>query len=193
MCDMSKSRNQLRIIGGQWRGRKLSFPEVPGLRPTPDRVRETVFNWLAPVITGARCLDLFAGSGALGLEALSRHAAQVILLDNHAAVVKQLRANLTLLQTEAAEVIKTETLAYLNGPATPFDVVFLDPPYQTNWLPRCIEQLEQGGWLKAHAWIYLEAPAKAGLPPLPNNWHVYRSKTAGEVGYHLLERVASQG
>ena len=86
---MSKPRNQLRIIGGHWRGRKVPFPEVPGLRPTPDRVRETLFNWLAPVITGARCLDLFAGSGALGLEALSRGATQVVLVDNHAAVIKQ--------------------------------------------------------------------------------------------------------
>lgn len=190
---MSKSRNQLRIIGGQWRGRKLSFPEVPGLRPTPDRVRETLFNWLAPVISGARCLDLFAGSGALGLEALSRGAAQVVLLDNQTAVVKQLCANLALLQTAAAEVIKDEALAYLRGPATAFDVVFLDPPYQTDWLPGCIELLEQGGWLTAHAWIYLEAPAKAGLPKLPENWRVSRSKTAGEVGYHLVERVAPQG
>ena len=190
---MSKARNQLRIIGGQWRGRKLSFPEIPGLRPTPDRVRETLFNWLAPVIAGARCLDLFAGSGALGFEALSRDAAQVVLIDNQAAVVKQLRTNLTLLQTGAAEVIKAEAVAYLNGPATPFDVVFLDPPYQTDWLPRCIERLEQGGWLSAHAWIYLEAPAKVGLPPLPKSWRVYRSKTTGEVGYHLVERVASQG
>jgi len=86
---MSKTRNQLRIIGGQWRGRKLSLPEVPGLRPTPDRVRETLFNWLAPVIAGARCLDLFAGSGALGFEALSREAGKVVLIDNQAMVVKQ--------------------------------------------------------------------------------------------------------
>jgi len=190
---MSKSRNQLRIIGGQWRGRKLSFPEVPSLRPTPDRVRETLFNWLAPVISGARCLDLFAGSGALGLEALSRGAAHVVLLDNQTAVVKQLCANLTLLQTAAAEVINAEALAYLRGPATAFDVVFLDPPYQIDWLPGCIELLEQGGWLTAHAWIYLEAPAKAGLPTLPENWRVSRSKTAGEVGYHLVERMAPQG
>jgi 16S rRNA (guanine966-N2)-methyltransferase len=189
---MIKTRNQLRIIGGQWRGRKLSFPEVPGLRPTPDRVRETLFNWLAPVIAGARCLDLFAGSGALGLEALSREAGKVVLIDNQAIVVKQLRANLTLLQTEAAEVIKAEALEYLQGPAIPFEVVFLDPPYQTDVLPKCIERLEQNGWLTAHAWIYLEAPAKAGLPSLPKNWRVYRSKTAGEVGYHLVERVASQ-
>jgi len=188
---MSKARNQLRIIGGQWRGRKLSFPEIPGLRPTPDRVRETLFNWLAPVISGARCLDLFAGSGALGLEALSRGASQVVLVDNHSAVIKQLHANLALLQSIAAEAVKAEALHYLMGPASAFDIVFLDPPYQADLLPECIEQLEQGGWLNSHAWIYLESSSKSGLPPLPPSWVLFRSKTAGEVGYHLVQRVAS--
>lgn len=189
---MRKSRNQLRIIGGRWRGRRLSFPEVPGLRPTPDRVRETLFNWLAPLIRGARCLDLFAGSGALGFEALSRGAVQVVLVDNQVEVIRQLKANLALLQTKSAEVIRAEALAYLDGPPTPFDVVFLDPPYQTGFLLPCIERLEQGNWLMAHSWIYLEAPAKAGLPSLPENWRVARSKIAGEVGYHLIERMVSQ-
>ena len=169
----------------------MSFPEVPGVRPTPDRVRETLFNWLAPLINGARCLDLFAGSGALGFEALSRGAGQVVLVDNQVEVIKQLKANLALLQTKSAEVIGAEALTYLEGPATPFDVVFLDPPYQTDLLPHCIERLEQGNSLKVHAWIYLEAPAKAGLPPLPENWRIARSKIAGEVGYHLVERMAS--
>lgn len=169
----------------------MSFPEVPGVRPTPDRVRETLFNWLAPLISGARCLDLFAGSGALGFEALSRGAVQVVLVDNQVEVIKQLKANLALLQTKSAEVIGAEALTYLERPATPFDVVFLDPPYQTDLLPQCIERLEQGNWLKVHAWIYLEAPAKAGLPPLPENWRIARSKIASEVGYHLVERMAS--
>ncbi|MDX1824332.1 MAG: 16S rRNA (guanine(966)-N(2))-methyltransferase RsmD [Thiohalomonadales bacterium] len=190
---MSKPRNQLRIIGGEWRGRKMSFPDVPGLRPTPDRVRETVFNWLAPVLPGARCLDLFAGSGALGLEALSRGAVRVVLVDNQPEVIKQLKENLGLLQADAAEVIRAEALVYLDGPAIPFDVVFLDPPYHTDWLARCIEKLEQDDWLAPHAWIYLEAPAKVSLPDLPVNWRVTRSKKAGEVGYHLLERMASEG
>lgn len=188
---MNKARNQIRIIGGQWRGRKLSFPEIAGLRPTPDRVRETLFNWLAPVMAGARCLDLFAGSGALGLEALSRGASQVVLVDNHSAAVKQLRANLALLRCTAAEAVKAEALEYLSGPASPFDIVFLDPPYQADLLPACIERLEQDEWLTSHAWIYLEASAKSGLPTLPPNWTEHRSKTAGEVGYHLVQRVAS--
>jgi 16S rRNA (guanine966-N2)-methyltransferase len=190
---MSKSRNQLRIIGGEWRGRKLSFPAVQGLRPTPDRVRETLFNWLAPILPGARCLDLFAGSGALGLEALSRGAARVVLVDNQPEVIRQLKENLGLLHADSAEVIRSEALMYLDGPAIPFDVIFLDPPYQTEWLPRCIEKLEQGDWLAPHAWIYLEAPTKVSLPDLPENWRVTRSKKAGEVGYHLLERMASEG
>ena len=188
---MSKARNQLRIIGGQWRGRKLSFPDIPGLRPTPDRVRETLFNWLAPVITGARCLDLFAGSGALGLEALSRGASQVVLVDNHSAAIKQLQANLALLQSTDAKAVQAEALQYLKGPAAAFDIVFLDPPYQADLLAECIERLEQGKWLTARAWIYLEASAASDLPPLPLNWTLYRSKTAGEVGYHLVQRVAS--
>jgi 16S rRNA (guanine966-N2)-methyltransferase len=188
---MSKPRNQLRIIGGHWRGRKLPFADVPGLRPTPDRVRETLFNWLAPVIAGSRCLDLFAGSGALGLEALSRGASQVVLVDHHTAVIKQLHANLALLQNTVAEAIKAEALHYLKGPALVFDIVFLDPPYQAELLPECIERLEQGGWLSPRAWIYLEASSTTGLPPLPPSWILYRSKTAGEVGYHLVQRVAS--
>ena len=188
---MSKGRNQLRIIGGEWRGRKLSFPEIPGLRPTPDRVRETLFNWLAPIISGARCLDLFAGSGALGLEALSRGASQVVLVDNHDAAIKQLQTNLAVLECTTAEAVKAEALQFLKGPASAFDIVFLDPPYQADLLSGCIAQLEQGGWFASTAWIYLEASSKSDLPPLPANWTLYRSKTAGEVGYHLVQRVAS--
>ena len=104
------SRNQLRIIAGDWRGRKLSFADVEGLRPTPDRVRETLFNWLAPMIRGARCLDLFAGSGALGLEALSRGAAQVVMLDQHPKVIKQLQSNLQALACDRAELKQADAL-----------------------------------------------------------------------------------
>ncbi len=183
---MSKHRNQLRIIGGRCRGRKLPFPDVPGLRPTPDRVRETLFNWLMPVIGGARCLDLFAGSGALGLEALSRGAAQVVMVDSHPPVIRQLRENLVTLNLTGAEVIQADALAYLNGPASPFDIVFLDPPYRSGVLPACIERLEMGGWLKDDAWLYLEMPATEEIPPLPASWRIHRSKRAGQVGYHLL-------
>ena len=189
---MAQQRNQLRIIGGQWRGRKLAFPEVEGLRPTTDRVRETVFNWLMPVIQGARCLDLFAGSGAMGLEALSRGAAKVVLVDNNRQVIQQLQQNLELLNASNALVHQADTLHFLadNGraQAEPYDVVFLDPPYQADLLAQCFSLLEQHGWLSEHAYIYLECDAHQTLPALPSNWQLHRHKTAGQVSYHLAIR-----
>lgn len=180
------ARNQLRIIAGEWRGRKLPFADVEGLRPTPDRVRETLFNWLAPVITGARCLDLFAGSGALGLEALSRGAGEVLMLDQHSGVIKQLRENLALLQCENARLQQADALAYLQqAPAQPFDVVFLDPPYRKNLLAPCCELLVQHNWLKIGSRVYLELESEATLPALPADWALIRSKKAGQVAYHL--------
>ena len=184
-------RNQLRIIGGEWRSRKLPFADGEGLRPTPDRVRETLFNWLAPIISGARCLDLFAGSGALGLEALSRGAAEVVMLDKQAQVIKQLQDNVRLLQCDKGKVIRTDALVYLQQTtATPFDIVFLDPPYRKQLLAPCIELLEQQGWLKHEARIYLEIEREADLPELPPNWELLRSKKAGQVAYHLACRHA---
>jgi len=180
------ARNQLRIIAGQWRGRKLSFADVEGLRPTPDRVRETLFNWLAPMIEGARCLDLFAGSGALGLEALSRGAAEVVMLDQSAKVVRQLKDNLQLLACNRATVLQKEALSYLQQPSeTGFDIVFLDPPYRKQLLSPCIAQLSQQQWVNPGARIYLELESKAELPILPDNWELTRSKKAGQVAYHL--------
>lgn len=186
---MPTTRNQLRIIGGQYRGRKLQFPVVEGLRPTPDRVRETLFNWLMPIIGGAHCLDLFAGSGALGLEAISRGAARVTLVDNNPTVVRRLRDNLALLGAERAKVIQMDALSYLAGPAEEYQIVFVDPPYQLDLTATCIEHLEQDGWLAAQAWVYLEAPAGRDLPGLPDNWSVLHSKRAGQVGYRLLRRT----
>ncbi len=180
--------NQLRLIGGVHRGRKLPFADAEGLRPTPDRVRETLFNWLMPILPGARCLDLFAGSGALGLEAVSRGAAEVVMLDRQTQVVAQLRDNLQTLRVDNAEVTQADAMAYLAGPATPFDIVFVDPPYQAGLLPECLARLTEGGWTKDHAWIYLEADKNTGLPEIPAGWEVYRSKQAGQVGYHLLRK-----
>ncbi|MFZ1493864.1 MAG: 16S rRNA (guanine(966)-N(2))-methyltransferase RsmD [Candidatus Competibacter denitrificans] len=179
--------NQLRVIAGQWRGRRLHFPDLPGLRPTPDRVRETLFNWLAPVLPGARCLDLFAGSGALGIEALSRGAAGVVFVEQQLAAVKSLRANLLQLAARDARVECAEALAWLRQASTPFEIVLLDPPFGHNLLePACVA-LEQGGWLAATAWIYLET--ETGLRPmLPSNWGLHREKTAGAVTYRLARR-----
>jgi 16S rRNA (guanine966-N2)-methyltransferase len=185
----NQQRNQLRIIAGAWRGRKLAFAPVVGLRPTPDRVRETLFNWLGLSVHGARCLDLFAGSGALGLEAASRGAAAVVLVDADPRVVRTLEEQVRVLDARQVRIVQATCERYLQGPAEPFDVVFLDPPYRQGLLPGCMEQLERRGWLSPDAWIYLEA--ERGLePPLPATCEPYRSKTTGQVGYHLVRRSA---
>ncbi|MDG4554747.1 MAG: 16S rRNA (guanine(966)-N(2))-methyltransferase RsmD [Candidatus Competibacter sp.] len=180
--------NQLRVIGGQWRGRRLTFPDLPGLRPTPDRVRETLFNWLTPVLPGARCLDLFAGSGALGIEALSCGAAEVVFVERHPLAVRALRDQLDRLGAQNARVEQADALAWLDQPGTPFEIGLLDPPYGAGLLePACVA-LEAGGWLAAHAWIYLESELEAGAPTLPAPWTPWREKTAGAVAYRLARR-----
>ena len=178
---------QLRIIGGEWGSRKLSFPDVVGLRPTPDRVRETLFNWLAPVIQGARCLDCFAGSGALGLEALSRYAGSVTLLEFERPVAQQLEKNLALLQGKG-NVVNTNALSWLAGKAQTFDVVFLDPPFRKGLLAETVTLLEQQGWLADEAWIYVEAEAESAATDVPANWQLHREKVAGQVAYRLYIR-----
>jgi 16S rRNA (guanine966-N2)-methyltransferase len=185
----NRHSNRLRIIGGAWRGRKLVFAPVPGLRPTPDRVRETLFNWLEPVIRGARCLDLFAGSGALGLEAASRGAGEVVLVDSHAGVVHCLQDQVHLLRASRVSVVCADGTAYLRRAGPAFDVVFLDPPFHEDRLPGCIGQLEAGGWLAGEAWVYLEAPRRR-QPAVPANWAYHRSQCAGQVGFHLYRRTA---
>lgn len=187
---MAKSAKpgQLRIIGGEWRGRKLSFPAIEGLRPTSDRVRETLFNWLQMDIPGRRCLDLFAGSGALGLEALSRGAAEVVMVEQDRAAAHQIRQHLQTLNCQSGLVENSDAFNYLKGSAKPFDVVFLDPPYQLGCLAECCQLLEQNGWLKPEAFIYLENSSKNPPPELPANWQLLRSKKAGEIGYHLAQR-----
>ena len=182
-----RQENQLRIIAGRWRGRKLSFAPVPGLRPTSDRIRETLFNWLDPWIQGARCLDLFAGSGALGIEAASRGAAEVVMVDHDPAVVATLREQLQKLEFSEALLVQQDVNSWLQGKAEPFDIVFLDPPFRENRLPACIGLLEEHGWLAAGARVYIEAE-KACSPELPDSWDLYRSKSAGQVGYHLARR-----
>ena len=181
--------NQLRVIGGQWRGRRLAFPDLPGLRPTPDRVRETLFNWLAPVLPGARCLDLFAGSGALGIEALSRGAAEVVFVERHPLAVRALRDHLDRLHAHGARVEQADALAWLSQPGTPFEIALLDPPFGAGGLEPACAALEAGGWLATSAWIYLEAAAEAGMPALPACWVPYREKTAGAVAYRLARRT----
>jgi len=184
----SSKRNQLRIIGGRWRGRKLTFPDTADLRPTPDRVRETLFNWLQPVIVGARCLDLFSGSGALGFEAASRGAADVIMVDQDRTVTNSLTQHVTTLQATEVHIACSNGIDYLNGTPSPFDIVFLDPPYQQDSLESCCHLLEDKGWLSAKAHVYIEHSSSTLLPGLPANWQVKRSKKAGNVSYHLVFR-----
>ena len=184
----ARGRNEVRIIGGVWRGRKIRFPAQTGIRPSPDRVRETLFNWLAPVIRGARCLDLFAGSGVLGLEALSRGAASAVLVDRDRAVTRYLQDLARQLGADAATVIPAEAGAWLDHCAGPFDVVFLDPPYDSGLIPSLLAGLDRPGVLGPEAWVYVECPASAGPPALPAGWDLHRSGRAGEVGYYLAVR-----
>jgi 16S rRNA (guanine966-N2)-methyltransferase len=151
-------------------------------------VRETLFNWLAAHVSGARCLDLFAGSGALGLEALSRGAAHVTFIERDATAVRELRDRLREWGATGAQVEHGDAVRYLSGNSQSFDVVFLDPPFAANLLPAVVPLLEERGWLRAGALIYIETDAHADLPPLPANWRPTKAKQAGAVGYHLLVR-----
>ncbi len=184
---------ELRIIGGAWRGRKIRFPGVEGLRPTPDRVRETLFNWLAPFISGSRCLDLFAGSGALGIEALSRGAASATFIEREREAADRLRETVDSLAPGRARVIRADALAWLAGPATPFDIAFIDPPFDTDLRTFAAAELEARGWLAPQAFIYLEEPASRVAPALPAGWIAHRSGRAGRVGYHLARRQVAGG
>ena len=183
----------LRIIGGSWRGRRLRFPAGALIRPTPDRVRETLFNWLGARVTGARCLDLFAGSGALGLEALSRGAAHVTFVEHDTVAARELQATLAAWGASDAQVERGDALAFLARRARPFDIVFLDPPFAAGLLAEAAAVLEGNGWLGADALIYVECSARAGVPPLPERWAALKAKRAGEVGYHLYERGQAGG
>jgi 16S rRNA (guanine966-N2)-methyltransferase len=186
-------RNAVRIIGGGWRGRRVQFPDSPGLRPTPDRVRETLFNWLQHSIVGTRCLDLFAGSGALGIEALSRGAREVVFVEQARDPARALSAELQRLGgSSRAQVIETAAQRFLAAPGEPFDGIFLDPPYGRGYLADCVAAIEAGGWVKAGGWVYLESERVAGVPAVPPRWDLVKSKSAGEVGYHLARISAAR-
>lgn len=186
MQTMVKRSNQVRIIAGQWRGRKLSFPDAHGLRPTPDRIRETLFNWLQPVLPGARCLDLFAGSGALGFEAASRGAAQVVMVDSAPGVVQALRDNAQKLAASTVHIDRQDAVDCLAGGAGPFDLVFLDPPFSSpELLMKSLAGLSVPGRLAAGAWIYIETPSAVAEPPVPADWSRKKQKTAGQVACRL--------
>lgn len=178
----------IRIIAGQWRGRRLKVPDIKDLRPTPDRVRETLFNWLSPVIPGARCLDMFAGSGALGFEALSRGAAYVEMVDQSPEIIRLLEKELLEFNAENAHVYQAKMPEQLRPAKQPFDIVFLDPPYQSGLLLECCHYLEANNYLANSAHIYLEAKENIKDNDLPRDWRLIKSKKAGQVHYHLAFR-----
>ncbi len=176
---------KLRIIGGRWRGRCFAGPRGDVTRPTGDRIRETLFNWLAPFIDGTRCLDLFAGTGALGLEALSRGAAEVSFVEQDAGAVRQLEATLRELDCADASVIRGDALHFLAGPPTPFDIVFLDPPFGVID-PGNLCTLLDNNWLARGGYVYIERRRANTVPELPAGWTVVRDKTAGQVHFILV-------
>lgn len=177
---------QLRIIGGQWRGRKLRFRTAPGLRPTADRVRETLFNWLAADIAGARCLDLYAGSGALGLEALSRGAAHCDFVDCASRALEDIDTHLVSLQaSDRGQCYAMTAQRFLTGHTGPWNIVFLDPPFGEELLGAAVAGLDNGQ-LPEGALIYIETGSREELPALPAHWELYRDRQAGEVSYRLF-------
>ncbi len=189
---ISSGNQQVRIIGGEWRGRKLNFPEIEGLRPTPDRVRETLFNWLSAYVPGGRCLDMFSGSGALGFEALSRGAIHVTMIDNSAEVIHQLRQNIQELKSQHAELVTGSAVNWLETRTgdleIQYDIVFMDPPFNKDLAPLCCLLLEQKNLLADNAMIYVETEKEMTDLQVPDNWELYRDKTAGQVTYRLYQR-----
>lgn len=183
----SRQSGKLRIIGGDYRRRQLPVLDRPGLRPTPDRVRETLFNWLGQQLYGQRVLDLFAGTGALGIEALSRGAAQVDFIERDSTVAAYITQNLVTLGATRGHVTSRDALMFLDQSASPYDLVFLDPPFHQGLAAPCCSVLEQAGWLAADAMIYLETE-RALAPVVPANWQLHRETQAGESTARLYQR-----
>jgi len=185
--DKKKSQaGQLRIVAGNWRSRLLQVADVPGLRPTSERIRETLFNWLAARIHGARCLDLCAGTGALGLEALSRGAGELVFVERSTVAFRTLQSNIALLGAANAEVLNVDARHYLGGSgAKPFDIVFLDPPFTADLYDELCRLLVRQGWLAIDARIYVEMDKDRPDLRLPDGWQVLKNKTAGNVRYML--------
>lgn len=179
---MVPNQGKIRIIGGQWRSRMITFPDLPDLRPTPDRIRETLFNWLGQDLEGMRCLDLFAGSGALGFEAVSRGATHVVMVESSNVVYKALLGNKNKLKAAQIDLVKMDASVFLASDRRQFDVIFLDPPYRSQLLPEILP------WLPSHLTksgrVYLETES-AWMPGKP--WKIWRCGKAGKVNYQLME------
>ena len=182
------AQGRIRIIGGSLRNSRLDVADMPGLRPTAERLRETLFNWLAPIINGARVLDLCAGTGALGIEALSRGAASVQFVEREARVARAIEQNLARLKQADGAVAALDAEAFLRGAGRPHDLVLLDPPFALGLWEALARQLEQGGWLATAALIYVESP-RAVTPTLPPNWQLQRESHAGDARGALYRRT----
>jgi len=180
------STNRVRIIGGEWGGRRLDFPDAQGLRPTSDRVRETLFNWLQYEMHGRRVLDAFAGSGALGFEAASRGAREVVMLERARKVAETLKKNATELHANNVSLLTVDALDYLRQADESFDLVFLDPPFGQGLIEPILALLDSRGLLKPDTKIYIEFEAAMPVPSLPEGWALIRDKTAGDVRYGLI-------
>jgi len=181
-------RGRLRIVAGNWRSRSLEIADVPGLRPTAERIRETVFNWLTPHLAGARCLDLFAGTGALGLEALSRGAADVLFVETSAVAVRTLLKNIASLQATNATVRRADAVNYLQHPgADQFEIVFLDPPFADDLHGDLCKLLDESTILAADALVYIEEDRAKPEVVLPPDWQTLKTKSAGNVRYSLVK------
>jgi 16S rRNA (guanine966-N2)-methyltransferase len=180
-------RGRLRIVAGIWRSRLLEIAEVPGLRPTAERIRETVFNWLTPHLAGARCLDLFAGTGALGLEALSRGAAEALFIEASPQAARALQKNIAALEANGASVSRTDALKYLLAPgADQFDIIFLDPPFADEMLDDLCKLLDESSILASGALVYIEEDRAKPEVVLPPDWQTLKTKSAGNVRYSLV-------
>ncbi|MEO6075386.1 MAG: 16S rRNA (guanine(966)-N(2))-methyltransferase RsmD, partial [Dokdonella sp.] len=187
-ADISNAPQRIRIVSGSLRGSKIDVVDVPGLRPTPDRVRETLFNWLAPVIDGMRCLDLYAGTGALGIEAISRGASSCTFVERDPRAAATLTVTLARLKVENADVTTRDAMAFLNDPQGPFDLVFLDPPFGNAAWTEISAKLESSSALVDGAWIYLESPGDAA-PAVPIDWRLHREARSGNVRHVLYQRL----
>lgn len=180
---------KLRIIGGKWRSRHIVFDDAPGLRPTPARVRETLFNWLQFDVANSRCLDLFAGSGALGFEAASRGAKRVVMVENNPKTCQKLKQNCGLLASDTVDVVQNDVQLFIKNCNESFDLVFLDPPFAQGLLQPTCQQLAEAGLLAPYGKIYLEVERKLQLQQLPENWQLLKHKIAGDVSFNLYQNL----
>lgn len=187
-----KATGHLRIIAGRWRGRKLTVLDLDGLRPTPDRVRETLFNWLQQSLGQANCLDLFSGTGALGLEAASRGAQKVTLVERNSKAAQQLNNHCQQLEADNCHVVNQDAAIFLSRDSEQYDIVFIDPPYQANLWSPLAQQLVSNNSLSANALIYLEYPSHISMPSLPRDWQLMKEKKAGTVNYCLFRNTTEQ-